>query len=262
MFCPKCGVENPDGAKFCKGCGSPLGGQPTSAPFAGTPAPGVTPMPAPKPQKKPKLPVIIAAVAIVAVLVVGFATSWFGLAGHSLPNGVYTFSESDGGVTMFSSHNDGISSISIGLFYYEGKTEVTSSGDHQIVSLSDAHTNESSNYSSIEFSFALPSKFGNGPYAGDYAMYVSMTPNGYSKPLEELLWAQLKDDGTAVYREYTSSSTNGTDCSAIFNSISSGSWSDDQATQGTWRKNDSSEGITVYDKSGNIKATVTFDPYK
>lgn len=24
MFCPKCGVQNPDGARFCAGCGSPL----------------------------------------------------------------------------------------------------------------------------------------------------------------------------------------------------------------------------------------------
>ncbi|SES77467.1 zinc-ribbon domain-containing protein [Olsenella sp. KH3B4] len=262
MFCPKCGVENPDGAKFCKGCGSPLGGQPTNSPFAGTPAPGVTPVPAPKPQKKPKLPVIIAAVAIVAVLVVGFATSWFGLVGHSLPNGVYTLHEADGGDTLYSVHSDGISSLSTGWVYYEGKTEVKRSGDHQIVSLSDTHSNESSNYSSIEFSFALPSKFGNGSYAGDYGVYVSVTQNGDSKPREALLWAQLKDDGTAVFKEYTSSSTDGPDCSAIFNSISSGSWSDDQATQGTWRKNDSSEGITVYDKNGNIETTVTFDPYK
>jgi uncharacterized membrane protein YvbJ len=26
MFCPKCGTENPDGAKFCSRCGGALGG--------------------------------------------------------------------------------------------------------------------------------------------------------------------------------------------------------------------------------------------
>lgn len=35
MFCPKCGTENPDGAKFCSSCGGALGG--AVAP-AGTPA--------------------------------------------------------------------------------------------------------------------------------------------------------------------------------------------------------------------------------
>jgi class 3 adenylate cyclase len=25
LICPSCGIENPDGAKFCNGCGTPLG---------------------------------------------------------------------------------------------------------------------------------------------------------------------------------------------------------------------------------------------
>lgn len=34
MFCPKCGTQNPDGSKFCSGCGQPLApaSQPASAP--------------------------------------------------------------------------------------------------------------------------------------------------------------------------------------------------------------------------------------
>ena len=27
MFCPNCGTQNADGAKFCSGCGAPLGAQ-------------------------------------------------------------------------------------------------------------------------------------------------------------------------------------------------------------------------------------------
>ena len=31
MFCPKCGTENPDGAKFCSKCGTALGAVPASS---------------------------------------------------------------------------------------------------------------------------------------------------------------------------------------------------------------------------------------
>jgi len=31
MFCPKCGTENPDGAKFCSKCGAALGAVPASS---------------------------------------------------------------------------------------------------------------------------------------------------------------------------------------------------------------------------------------
>jgi hypothetical protein len=30
MFCPKCGVQNADGTKFCRGCGSDVSGVPTA----------------------------------------------------------------------------------------------------------------------------------------------------------------------------------------------------------------------------------------
>ena len=32
MFCPKCGIQNADGAKFCVGCGAPLGTQQQTQP--------------------------------------------------------------------------------------------------------------------------------------------------------------------------------------------------------------------------------------
>jgi len=38
MFCPKCGTENPEGAKFCSKCGAELG-----APVGGTETPATPP---------------------------------------------------------------------------------------------------------------------------------------------------------------------------------------------------------------------------
>lgn len=44
MFCPKCGTQNPDGSKFCSGCGQPLA---PASQSASQPAP--TSQPAPQP---------------------------------------------------------------------------------------------------------------------------------------------------------------------------------------------------------------------
>ncbi len=41
MFCPKCGTENPDGAKFCSKCGAELGAP--AKPAAGAAAPAAKP---------------------------------------------------------------------------------------------------------------------------------------------------------------------------------------------------------------------------
>lgn len=44
MFCPKCGTQNPDGSKFCSGCGQPLAPATQSAS-----QPASAPQPAPQP---------------------------------------------------------------------------------------------------------------------------------------------------------------------------------------------------------------------
>jgi len=36
MFCPKCGTENPDGAKFCAKCGAGLGAAPAQSETSGS----------------------------------------------------------------------------------------------------------------------------------------------------------------------------------------------------------------------------------
>lgn len=97
MFCPKCGAENADGAKFCKKCGQPFAANATAdaqpgpadspqtdvpvpaIPATGSavphpqPAPGVsTPAAAAKPKRKVPVPAIIAIVAAAAVLLAFF----------------------------------------------------------------------------------------------------------------------------------------------------------------------------------------------
>lgn len=39
MFCPNCGTQQPDGAKFCANCGAPLSGPVPDQPQAPTPSP-------------------------------------------------------------------------------------------------------------------------------------------------------------------------------------------------------------------------------
>ena len=70
MFCPKCGAQNPDGAKFCGSCGAAQSaGAPAAAPSA-TPPSAAT-----KPSGKKSFPkaIIAAVAAIAAIAIVAFA---------------------------------------------------------------------------------------------------------------------------------------------------------------------------------------------
>lgn len=51
MHCPNCGKKNPDGAKFCSGCGNAM---PASVPSADAPQPQATPSAAPQTQRAPQ----------------------------------------------------------------------------------------------------------------------------------------------------------------------------------------------------------------
>lgn len=87
MFCPKCGNEVAEGSAFCGKCGAPVGGPAAAAETPGAAAAGLKPAPmgvpgVPSPKKGgAKVGIIAAAAVVVVVLVAGFATNWFGLAG-------------------------------------------------------------------------------------------------------------------------------------------------------------------------------------
>lgn len=85
MFCPKCGNEIAEGSAFCGKCGAPVGAQAGgSAPVGGAQgaASGSAGAGAPTPKRNgAKIGAIAAVVVVALVLVAGFATNWFGLAG-------------------------------------------------------------------------------------------------------------------------------------------------------------------------------------
>ncbi len=85
MFCPKCGSEIAEGSAFCGKCGAPVGAQAGgSAPVGGAQgaASGSAGAGAPTPKRNgAKIGAIAAVVVVALVLVAGFATNWFGLAG-------------------------------------------------------------------------------------------------------------------------------------------------------------------------------------
>lgn len=273
MFCPKCGTQNPDGSRYCKGCGAPLGVQPATGQHAGAPAPGAAPMsdaaPMPdtaptsdeKPWGKVRPPVIAIVATVVAVLVVGFATSWFGLRGSGLKAGTYSLKNSGGNAqVMLSAHEDGVVGATIyeeGIF--EGKSKSKTSHGHVVVTLSDSSFAMPSR--DVSVSLILPSGLDKGPYAGDYAFRISGT--GSSDSHDEVTWMRLGDDGN-VYESSYSSGGSSEDPNAVFDSIANGSWSDDQAQQvGTWRANDGDNvGFGIYDTSGKLQMTGTFEAYE
>lgn len=85
MFCPKCGSEIAEGSAFCGKCGAPVGAQAGGSAPAGSAqgaASGSAGAGAPAPKRNgAKIGVIAAVAVVVVVLVAGFATNWFGLAG-------------------------------------------------------------------------------------------------------------------------------------------------------------------------------------
>lgn len=75
MFCPKCGVENADGSKFCSGCGTSLASAPaeTASPSNKATDPAETSASSSQPAETrgaKKRPIVIGAVAVIVVALV------------------------------------------------------------------------------------------------------------------------------------------------------------------------------------------------
>lgn len=75
MFCPKCGVENADGSKFCSGCGTSLALAPaeTASPSNKATDPAETSASSSQPAETrgaKKRPIVIGAVAVIVVALV------------------------------------------------------------------------------------------------------------------------------------------------------------------------------------------------
>ena len=89
MFCATCGAKVPDGAKFCPACGASFAQIPAAAPpSAAAPPPAPTPAAAPQPstpaapqRRRRTLPLVLLAVAVVAVLGVSGFLAWRALSG-------------------------------------------------------------------------------------------------------------------------------------------------------------------------------------
>ena len=273
MFCPKCGTQNPDGSKFCKGCGAPLGAQSATGPHAGvtgaapasapSPLAGAAPAPGPaqeaaeKPRVKARVPVVAVVVTIAAVLVVGLATRWFGLAGSGLKAGTYYLGDSSGHTEMMLSvHGDGVVGVTMaGKGTFEGRSKAKRSNGHLVIELSDPNFaipgTSASDVSDLSVSLILPSGLDKGSYAGDYAFRMSGTEGSDSYAF--VVWFRLGDDGNVYFNSYSSDDSS-EDPKTVFDSIANGSWSDDDAQQmATWRANDDgSVGFGFYDASGNL----------
>jgi hypothetical protein len=57
MLCPSCGMQNPEGAKFCAKCGTALQAKAAQPELAGSPTQPVPVQPAAKPAGNPKEPI-------------------------------------------------------------------------------------------------------------------------------------------------------------------------------------------------------------
>lgn len=128
MFCPKCGSQVQDGARFCPSCGYSFEGRATTAPTTTTPnpnivtpktvtegVPGATPSPdtqaATKPKKK--LVTVIAVAAAAVVLCVALGVGLFGqTSGKSTASSTETAQQQDKPDASSSESTDGTSSSS------------------------------------------------------------------------------------------------------------------------------------------------------
>jgi hypothetical protein len=76
MFCPSCGTENPSDAAFCRRCGQDLSAARAELGLEADGATSEAP-PAPPRSKRRRLGIVLAIVAALALVGVGFGAAWF-----------------------------------------------------------------------------------------------------------------------------------------------------------------------------------------
>jgi zinc-ribbon domain len=97
MFCPSCGMELAEGAKFCKACGKPIVGAQPPPPAAPLPGYPVQPQAAAGPRRS-KAPIIMGLAALAVVIIVVVVILVFTLGGDGGVAG--TYSNTEDGVTI------------------------------------------------------------------------------------------------------------------------------------------------------------------
>lgn len=94
MFCNKCGAQLPEGVRFCNKCGASLAGRAQGADLTDAPLPSASAVTSeaadvslPNRPKRKRARIVIgiaAALLVVAVVVAGIFTNWFGFAGKGV----------------------------------------------------------------------------------------------------------------------------------------------------------------------------------
>ena len=216
MYCPNCGNQLADGAKFCPKCGKPVGQAPQTpqAPAAQHPAPAPAPNPAPvyapapapvpAPKKKPKILIgVIAGIVVFAVVILTLVfTGVWGGGGPltSIPEGTYQYTDSHDYTTQFNMDADGTMTLSQGTSDYQ--TPWMSFTTEPVGAIEGSTVFQCSNiqtYGDVTISgnlyvlyLLVPNGIVEGNLAGAWAL------QGEYDGIVHTAYALFRDDGTAI----------------------------------------------------------------
>ena len=196
MFCPKCGTQNDDAAKFCSACGAPLqDGQPTTNNGdASNAQPAQSPADNAKGDTsfmaKHRIKLIIGA-AVIIVAIAGIAL--FALLANSKPlQGTFAFEE----WATFHVDEDGIqleiNDFPLGI----GELDDDRSNGSNTIYVIDADSNALGDRT---FYVQIPNNAKNGSIEGEW-IFMAVWPEG---PRYSATRYQFNADGTAYYDDIT-----------------------------------------------------------
>lgn len=282
MFCPKCGAKNPDGAKFCGACGEPFRSAsapaPAAAPTAAAPGAAPTTFPQAAPTTGKTLPkktiAIVAGAVVVVVAVVAVALTLFGggkpfegtvdLAGYRL---VITDKsvdmERDGVRQKLGTIED--ARLEDGTTVYE-----LSNSDLLESSIPDDYDSTVDSYS-VSTMLKVPDGINSGSPVGEWCLSfdVQAKRSGMAGRSLMVVWADVRDDGTARYFSDTAVGYEGTSDGDSLDSVELiNPFSDDfdpeaggaHVMTASWDKND--DGTYTFVNESGQQTTLTITPSK